>query len=153
MVPPRPQITDPVEAEFLAQVVVRLVRPAELARCRELGCEHHYLHTAELVGEQLWYVAEHQGRWLAVLGWAAAYHLQGRDPWIGWHAAQRRARLGLRANSARFCLLPTTSEHSNLASYVLGQNLPCLSVDWLAEEIGCDFAVDVSKALSQPAEK
>ena len=128
------QITDPVEAEFLAQVVVRRVRPDELARCRELVCEHHYLHTADLVGEQLWYVAEHQGRWLALLGWAAAaYHLHGRDTWIGWHAAQRRARLALLANNARFCLLPTASEQPNLASYVLGLNLQCLSADWQAE--------------------
>ena len=124
------QITDPGEAAFLAQVVVRRVRPDELARCRELVCEHHYLHTAELVGEQLWYVAGHQGRWLALLGWAAAYHLQGRDTWIGWHALQRRARLGLLANSARFCLLTPTSEHPNLASHVLGQNLQCLAADW-----------------------
>jgi len=83
------------------------------------------------VGEQLWYVAEVQGQWLALLGWsAAAYHLKGRDARIGWNETQRRARLSLLANNARFCLLTPAGAHPNLASYVMGQCLQRLSPDW-----------------------
>ena len=123
--------TDPIETKFLAEVRVRVALPQELARCRQEVCEKHYLKTADLVGEQLWYVAEYQGQWLALLGWcAAAYHLKGRDSWIGWNATQRRARLALVANNARFCLLTAVGEHPNLASYVMGQCLQRLSEDW-----------------------
>ena len=125
------RITDSIEAGFLAQVVLRRVLPQELARCRQAVCERHYLKSADLVGEQLWYVAERQGQWLALLGWsAAAYHLKGRDAWIGWNDTQRRARLSLLANNARFCLLTPAGAHPNLASYVMGQCLQRLSQDW-----------------------
>ena len=125
------EITDPTEAAFLSGVQLRRVLPEELARCRQEVCEKHYLKTADMVGEQLWYVAEHRGQWLTLLGWsAAAYHLKGRDSWIGWNDTQRRARLSLIANNARFCLLVPASEHPNLASYVMGQNLLRLSGDW-----------------------
>jgi len=54
----------------------------------------HYLHSAALVGEQLRYIAEYQGRWLALLAWsAAAYHLKDREAWLGWTPAQRPHRL------------------------------------------------------------
>ena len=125
------RITDPIEAGLLAQVVLRRVLAHELARCQQTVCEKHYLKSADLVGEQLWYVAERQGQWLVLLGWsAAAYHLKGRDAWIGWNDTQRRARLSLLANNARFCLLTPAGEHPNLASYVMGQCLQRLSEDW-----------------------
>jgi hypothetical protein len=125
------RITDPTEAAFLAEVEVRLVEAHELARCQQEVCEKHYLKNAELVGERLWYVAEHQGHWLGILGWsAAAYHLKGRESWIGWNDTQRRRRLSLVANNARFCLLDSAGEHPNLASYVMGQCLKRLSGDW-----------------------
>lgn len=125
------RITDPVEAAFCAQVIVRPVLSHELGRCEQEVGERHYLGNARLVGEQLWYVAESQGRWLALLGWAAAaYHLKGRDSWIGWNETQRRARLPFIANNARFCLLTAAGEHPNLASHVMGQCLQRLSQDW-----------------------
>lgn len=125
------RISDPIEAAFLAEVQVRLVSPMELARCEQEVCEKHYLKNADLVGERLWYVAEHQGQWLAIMGWsAAAYHLKGRDSWIGWNDTQRRGRLSLVANNARYCLLTPAGEHPNLASYVMGQCLKRLSEDW-----------------------
>ena len=127
------RISDPNEAAFLAHMVVREVWPQELARCQQEVCEHHYLKNAHLVGEQLWYVAETQGQWLALLGWSAAdYHLKGRDTWIGWNDTQRRARLSLVANNARFCLLPPAGKHPHLASQVLSQCLQRLSPDWQA---------------------
>jgi hypothetical protein len=126
------RITDPIESAFLAEVALRPVLPHEKARCQQEVREKHYLQSADLVGEQLWYVAEYRGQWLALLGWsAAAYHLKGREAWIGWNETQRRARLSLMANNARFCLLTPAGAHPNLASYVMGQNLQRLSQDWL----------------------
>ncbi len=113
-------LTDPAEAAVVEQIEVRLVRPEEQARWEELMIDHHYLKSARMVGEQLRYVAEYQGQWLALLGWSAAsYHLKGRDGWIGWSDNQRRARLHLVANNARFCRLGEPSQYPNLASHAL----------------------------------
>ena len=124
-------LTDPAEAAVVEQIVVRLVRPEEEARWDELIVQHHYLKNARMVGEQLRYVAEYRGQWLALLGWSAAsYHLKGRDGWIGWDDNQRRARLHLVANNARFCRLGEPSRYPNLASQAMALNLTCLSQDW-----------------------
>lgn len=125
------RVTEPAEAAVLKQVRLRLVLPQEQARWDQLVIENHYLKNANLVGERLCYVAEYEGQWVAVLGWSApAYHLKGRDAWIGWDANQRRSRLHLLANNARFCLLTKAAEYPNLASHVMGLNLQCLSADW-----------------------
>ena len=45
--------------------------------------------TKPLVGEQLRYVVECDGEWLALLSWnAGSYHLADRDRWIGWLISQ-----------------------------------------------------------------
>jgi predicted transposase YbfD/YdcC len=93
--------------------------------------ENHYLKSSQMVGEQLRYVAEYQGRWMALLGWsAAAYHLKGREGWIGWNDNQRCARLHLVANNARFCRLEAAQPYPNLATRAMGLNLERLSEDW-----------------------
>jgi Domain of unknown function (DUF4338)/DDE_Tnp_1-associated/Transposase DDE domain len=127
----RLEVTDRAEAVVLDQIEVRLVRPEEEPKWDRLMVQNHYLKSARMVGEQLRYVAEYQGRPLALIGWsAAAYHLKGRDGWIGWNANQRRARLHLVANNARFCRLEEASRYPNLASRVMGLNLERLSGDW-----------------------
>lgn len=124
-------LMDPAEAAVLDQIAVRPIQPAEQERWDQLVSEHHYLKSAQMVGERLCYVAEYQGRWLALLGWAAAaYHIRARDQWIGWNDNQRRARLPLVANNARFCLLTAPGQHPNLASRVLALNQARLSADW-----------------------
>ena len=124
-------LTDPAEAAVVEQIQVRLVEPGEEARWEELMIQHHYLKSARMVGEQLRYVADYQGQWLALLGWSAAsYHLKGRDGWIGWDDNRRRARLHLVANNARFCRLGEAGQYPNLASRVLALNLARLSQDW-----------------------
>jgi hypothetical protein len=129
----RSVLTDPAEAAVVEQIEVRLVRAEEVARWEELMCQHHYLKSARMVGEQLRYVAEYQGQWMALVGWAAAsYHLKGRDGWIGWDENQRRARLHLVANNARFCRLGEAEPYPNLASRVMALNLERLSEDWQA---------------------
>ncbi len=125
---------DASDAEVLEQVEVRLVRAEEETRWDELMIQHHYLKSARMVGEQLRYVAEYRGGWLALLGWsAAAYHLKGRDGWIGWDDNQRRARLPLVANNARFCRLGEPGQYPNLATRALALNLARLSPDWQAK--------------------
>lgn len=127
----RLSLTDAAEATVLADVTVRLVAAEEQPRWEQLVSEHHYLQNANLVGERLCYVAEYQGQWLALLGWtAAAYHVRARDIWIGWNSNQRRGRLPLVGNNARFCLLSEAGQYPNLASRVLALNLACLSADW-----------------------
>jgi hypothetical protein len=127
------RVTDAAEAAVLDQVRLRLVLPEEQARWEQLMSEHHYLENGNLVGERLCYVAEYQGQWMGMLGWsAAAYHLKGRDALIGWNENQRRGRLHLLANNARFCLLTKAGEYPNLASHLMGLNLQRLSADWQA---------------------
>lgn len=127
-------LTDPAEAEVVNAMVVRLVRPEEEAEWNRLMIAHHYLGSATMVGEQLRYVAEYRGQWMALLGWsAAAYHLKGRDSWIGWDANQRQARLHLVASNARFCRLEAGDPYPNLASRALALNLERLSADWQAK--------------------
>lgn len=126
------KLTDPKEAAVLDQIRVRLILPGEKARWDELVSQHHYLKNANMVGEQLRYVAEYQGQWMALLGWSAgSYHLKDRDVWIGWDANQRKARLHFVGNNARFCLLSPAGKLPNLASRVMALNCECLSEDWM----------------------
>ncbi len=125
------RVTDPVESSLLQEIQLRLIRPEEQEAWDERVSQDHYLGNGCMVGEQLRYVAEHRGKWVALLGWAAAaYHLKGRDIWIGWNDNQRKGRLHLIANNARYSLLTPAGEHPNLASHVLGLNLARLSADW-----------------------
>ena len=125
------KLSDRAEAAVLEQVLVRLIEPREQERWNQLVSQHHYLKNANLVGERLCYVVEYQGQWLALLGWsAAAYHIGARDQWIGWNDNQRRARLRLVANNARYCLLTEPGQYPNLASRAMGLNLSRLSEDW-----------------------
>ena len=80
----------PAEQAVLDQVRVRLITPDEQVRWDDLIATRHYLKNATLVGEQLRDGVEHDGQWLALLGWsAAAYHLKDRDTWLGWSNEQR----------------------------------------------------------------
>ena len=125
------RLTDPSEAAVVDHLTIRIIRKEEQARWDALVSQKHYLKNANLVGERLCYVVEYQGQWLALLGWtAAAYHLKGRDQWIGWSDTQRRGRLHLVANNARFVVLTKPGQYPNLASRAMGMNLQCLSADW-----------------------
>ncbi len=86
-----------------------------------------------MVGESLCYVAERNGKWIALLGWSScAFHLRPRDRWIGWSDAQRNARRHLVVCNARFLLLEPKGKRPNTASQILGANLRRLSEDWQA---------------------
>ena len=116
----------------VSRVRVRLIDAAERPAWDALMRAHHYLGLTALVGRSLRYVAEGDGQWLALVGWAsAALKCAPRDAWIGWAKALQWQRIGLIANNARFLILPGVRVR-NLASQVLGANLRRLSSDWQA---------------------
>lgn len=118
------------EVPDLRSVQVRLLRTGERRLWDRLMREHHYLGFRSFVGESLRYVAEWQGRWVALLGWcSAALKCQARDRFIGWPEVLKWQRLCLVTNNARFLILPG-ERVLNLASRVLSLNLKRLSSDW-----------------------
>ncbi len=126
---PRPILTAQQQA-LLDGVQVRLIDPREREYFDRLLIAEHYLHSAQLVGEQLRYVAEYQGQWVALLVWsAAAYKLKWREAWIGWTDRQKQRRLPLVVNNSRF-FIPEPYHIPNLASRVLKLTGQRLSADW-----------------------
>jgi hypothetical protein len=100
----RPLLTA-AQQTLLEAVRIRLVEPPERERFDQIMVGEHYLKSAHLVGEQLRYVAEYQGQWVALLSWsAAAYKLKLREQWIGWRPQQKERRLPLVANNNRFLI-------------------------------------------------
>lgn len=127
---PRYRLPLPPEQEIVERVGVRLVRVGEREVFDRSLCEHHYLKSAQFVGEQLRYVAEVEGKWVALLAWSAAsYQLAHREAWIGWSVEQKRRRLALLANNSRFLILPGV-DCPNLATRIMGLCLGRLSADW-----------------------
>lgn len=125
----RPIVTAEQQA-LLDGVQLRVIQPQERERFDRLLTEGHYLHSAEFVGEQLRYVAEYQGQWVALLVWSAgAYKLKLREQWIGWSDRQKRRRLPLVVNNSRF-FIPEPYHIPNLASKVMKLNVQRLSADW-----------------------
>ena len=126
---PRPLLTEPQQA-LLDQLQVRLLQPDERQRYDQLIIDQHYLGSATLVGEQLRYVAQAQGQWVALLSWsAAAFQVKAREAWIGWSVRQKQRRLPLVVNNSRFLILEGCHV-PNLASKVMKLNLQRLSADW-----------------------
>lgn len=125
----RPILTEQQQA-LLNAVQVRLIRPEEREKFDALIVKDHYLHNADFVGEQLRYVAEHQGQWVALLVWnAGAFKLKLREQWIGWSDRQKQRRLSLVVNNSRLLILEPF-HIPNLASRVMKLNLERLSSDW-----------------------
>src|SRR6266542_5498950 len=120
------------EQALLDELVVQLIEPQEKPRWDQLIVEHHYLKNANLVGEQLHYVARHGDQWLALLGWSGpALHLKGREAWIGWAVKELRSRRHFLAQNSRFVLLCDRRQFPNLATRALGLCCQQLSRDWL----------------------
>jgi len=120
----------PDEQQVLIHLEVRLVRPNEVPHFDQLLTEHHYLKSAQLVGEHLRYMATYRGQWLALAAWnAPALHLKARDAFIGWDEEQRRTRLPLLVNNSRLLVLPGC-QCPNLISRFMKLMLARLSADW-----------------------
>lgn len=122
------------QQKLLETIQVRPLGAEETKRAQRLLEKHHYLGGIKAVGERLWYVAvTPNGGWMAVLLFCAACkHLKGRDAHIGWTVEQRRRRLSLVVNNARFLLLPEKG-FANLGTRVMKLALDRLSVDWQAQ--------------------
>lgn len=121
----------PEQQLVLDEVQVRLVTDAEeRERFDRIMAEGHYLHNVQIVGEQLRYMAEYQGQWVALMIWSAgAYKLKFREQWIGWSDRQKKRRLPLVVNNSRF-FIPEPYHIPNLASKVMKLVLQRLSADW-----------------------
>lgn len=116
-----------------SKINIRPIEKEEEVRWVELMKEHHYLGFNGNIGERINYVAESNGKWLALLSWAsAALKLESRDKWIGWTKEKKLERLLFVANNCRFLILPHI-RIKNLASHILGKNLKRLSSDWNAK--------------------
>jgi hypothetical protein len=84
-----------------------------------------------MMGEQIRYVATIDDVVVACLGWSAAvFKSRHREKWIGWSDVQKRQRLHLVAQNARFCIVPEGEGIPNLASKILALNTDRLSADW-----------------------
>jgi len=142
----RPILSEAQQA-LISGVQVRLIGAEERERFDLLLTEGHYLHNANFVGEQLRYVAEYQGQWVALLVWSAgAYKLKLREQWIGWSDRQKRRRLPLVVNNSRLLILEAF-HIPNLASRVMKLNLERLSSDW---EQSYHHAVLVAETFVDP---
>lgn len=119
------------EADVLKPVTVRLVGDEERDEFDHRLEHQHYLASARLAGQTLRYVAELDGQWVALVCFsAAAFHLKGREKWIGWTPHPRARRLLFVVNNGRFLVLSERQRYPNLASRVLGICLRRLSDDW-----------------------
>ena len=91
---------------------------------------YHYLGYRQAQGARVKYLALYRGRPVACLSFGpAAFHLEGRDRFIGWSAAQRRERLAWVVNNDRFLIVPWAGV-PGLASWVLSRCLRRLRSDW-----------------------
>jgi hypothetical protein len=126
---PQAPISGPLHA--LGPLSLRLVSTrAESSLWNEMIQRYHYLRYAPLPGDQLRYLLCAQDRLLALLGFgAAAWSAAPRDRFIGWTPAQRKARLQLIVNNARFLILPWV-QVPNLASHLLATVCRRLPSDW-----------------------
>jgi len=135
------------EQHILNGVSVRLIDKNERKRHDAILDEQHYLKSGQLVGEQLRYVAECDGHWLALLSWSAgSFHLADRDAWIGWSADQRSRRLPFVVNNSRFLIVDGV-DCPNLASRIMKLCCQRLSQDWA---LAYDHEVLVAESFVDP---
>jgi hypothetical protein len=108
----------------------RVETPADSRLWNEAISRFHYLGYKRLPGAQMRYLLHSTLGLLGVLGFgASAWKAAPRDRWIGWSEAQRKARLHLVVNNARFLLFPWVRS-KNLASWVLSRCARRLPLDW-----------------------
>jgi len=125
--------TTPVECSLkdLGALEFRLVRRTpEEPLFNALIEEHHYLHYAQPVGEQLKYTVFAGERPVACLAWSsAARHLGPRDRFIGWSREARRRNIRFLAYNSRFLVMPWFRV-ACLASHILGRMAALVPRDW-----------------------
>jgi len=104
---------------------------AALAEFKSLIEQYHYLGYGRTVGENMKYVIRaKEGEVLACLLFgSAAWTCRDRDAYIGWGREQRRARLLMLTNNARFLIVPWVKV-PHLASHILSLVARRISGDW-----------------------
>lgn len=113
-------------------VIKKLSEPEDLHRWNNLVKEEHYLKNSTLVGEQMRYIAEYMGQWVACLGYSGgALKLSLRSNWTGWTPVQEKQRRHLVIQNSRFLILKGIST-PNLASRCLSLVSKRISSDWEA---------------------
>ena len=118
------------ERHFVNLVKVRPISRDEHPRWKALMKVHHYLGFPGVGGKSIFYVAEVNDQWIALMCWASpALHVGVREEWIGWNPAVKKKRLIYVANNTRFLILPEIRV-KNLASKILSLNTSRLSNDW-----------------------
>jgi len=125
MIPPMKKIID------LRKITIRILdRPEDCLLWNELVKEQHYLKNATMVGQQIRYVAEYMGKWVACMGYSAGtLKSNHRSKWTGWSPIQEKQRLHLVIQNARFLILEGVST-PNLASRCLSLVSKRISSDW-----------------------
>src|SRR5512135_2721085 len=114
----------------LREIFVRLVGPSEERRYQDLMQKHHYLGCLPKISETLWYVAQREDQWVALLSFSAsALKCAARDRWIGWDLRLQYDRLKLIVNNSRFLILPDW-HLPNLGSRILSLCQRRLNGDW-----------------------
>lgn len=126
--------SDPIHCGLsdLRPLVCQLVSAPDQSRLWNSLIEHyHYLGHENLPGAQLRYLLYGRGQHLlGAIGFgAAAWKVACRDQWMGWNSEQRRHRLDLVLNNARFLILPWLRV-PNLAGSCLGECLRRLPEDF-----------------------
>ena len=88
---------------LLSRITLRLMEETERERFVRLLEEEHYLKSSRIGGRPLRYVAEADGKWMAILTFSgAAPQLKAREKRLGWSPRQRARRLGYIINNSRF---------------------------------------------------
>lgn len=129
LVQPQTCLVTPVEQ--LARLRLRQVESPQDSRLwNEAVNRFHYLGYKRLPGAQLRYLITAEVGLLGVIGFgASAWKVAPRDRWIGWTQTQRKDRLHLIVNNARFLLLPWVRS-KNLASKILSRVVRLLPGDF-----------------------
>ena len=115
----------------LRKVIVRpLSTPKEIRQWNDVVKSQHYLKSSTMVGEQIRYVAEYMGQWVACMGCSAAtLKSVHRSKWVGWSRIQEEQRRHLIIQNARFLILENIAV-PNLASRCLSLLGKRVSSDW-----------------------
>lgn len=126
---PQPLMEIPVHA--LPPVQLLIVKGRQQSRLwNEYIHRYHYLGYKPLPGAQLRYFVISGEKIIAMLGFgASAWQCAPRDKYIGWSHEQRKKKLQLIVNNARFLILPWV-KCKNLGSKVLSLASHRLADDW-----------------------
>jgi hypothetical protein len=126
-----PRLHVPLPPGALATLEVELVSTRkQSALWNEYIARYHYLGYKPLPGAQLRYMVSFRNEEVALFGFgASAWKTASRDRFIGWSCEQRKARLHLVVNNARFLILPWV-QCRNLASKALSLVTKRLALDW-----------------------